>query len=159
MFVVFCLVAMLANAFTLSGKVMTDSQEALPFVSVYLKDVHIGATTDLDGKYTIDNIPAGRHTLVVSYVGYETQSFEVSIEKDALRDFVMHEQAVLLDEVFITPTGESLERFILSQVFKNTKKLASRVSSFSCVQDTRLEQRNNNMKKIVEPFLKVLSNV
>lgn len=119
-FITFFLIAILSNAYTLSGKVKTDSQEALPFVSVYLKDVHLGATTDLDGEYTIKDIPAGQHTLVVSYVGYETQTFELNTEKDDARDFTLHEQAITLDDVFITPTGESIERFILSQVVKNS---------------------------------------
>lgn len=156
-FITFFLIAILANAYTLSGKVKTDSQEALPFVSVYLKDVHLGATTDLDGEYTIKDIPAGQHTLVVSYVGYETQTFELNTEKDDARDFTLHEQAITLDDVFITPTGESIERFILSQVVKNSQKLSKRVSSFCCTQNSRIEQRNNNMKVIVEPYLKILN--
>lgn len=156
-FIIFFLIAILANAYTLSGKVKTDSQEALPFVSVYLKDVHLGATTDLDGEYTIKDIPVGQHTLVVSYVGYETQTFELNTEKDDTRDFTLHEQAITLDDVFITPTGESIERFILSQVVKNSQKLSKRVSSFCCTQNSRIEQRNNNMKVIVEPYLKILN--
>lgn len=156
-FITFFLIAILANAYTLSGKVKTDSQEALPFVSVYLKDAHLGATTDLDGEYAIKDIPAGQHTLVVSYVGYETQTFELNTEKDDTRDFTLHEQAITLDDVFITPNGESIERFILSQVVKNSQKLSKRVSSFSCTQNSRIEQRNNNMKVIVEPYLKILN--
>lgn len=158
-FVAFSIISMLASAYTLSGRIKTDADAALPFVSVYFKDAHVGATTDLDGKYTIADIPAGRHTLVVSYVGYETQTLEMNIDKDDVKDFVMREQAIVLDNVFITPTGESIERFILSQVVKHTKKLTKRMESFSYSQESRMEQRNNNLKVAAEPYMKMINLV
>ena len=33
-------------------------------------DPAIGTTTDIDGNFTIENVPVGRHTLKVSFVGY-----------------------------------------------------------------------------------------
>lgn len=152
-----CMMTVMVHAFTLSGTVRTDSARVLPFVSVYLKDMHAGSTTDLDGKYTIKDIPAGHHTLVLSYVGYESQIFEFDLTKDGVRDFVMHEQTVTLDEVFVTPTGESIERFILNQVVKNTKKLAKRASSFHCTNELRMEQRGFKLKVLLEPRIKTVN--
>ncbi len=148
----FCLVAVAANAYSLSGKVKTDSLSAIPYVSVYLKDVHMGTTTDLDGKYELKDIPAGKHTLVVSYVGYETQTFDFTLEKDGYRDFTLHEQSITLDDVFITPNGESIQIFILNQVVKNTKKLKDRVSSYQGYATARFEQKNNTIKDFVSRY-------
>lgn len=145
---------MLANAYSLSGNVKTDAQKVLPFASVYVKDALKGATTGLDGNYVIKGVPAGRHTLVVSYMGYKTQTMEIDIEGDMTRNFVMEEQAITLDDVFVTPTGESLERFILSQVVSHRKKLSEVMNSFTCQELYRLEQRNNKMKVLVEPHIK-----
>jgi len=147
--ILFTLVAVAASAYSLSGKVKTDSLSALPFVSVYLKDVHMGTTTDLDGNYKLENIPEGQHTLVVSYVGYETQTFDFTLTNNGLRDFTLHEQSITLDDVFITPNGESLQVFILNQVVKNTKKLKDRVSSYQGNAIARFEQKNNTVKDFV----------
>ncbi len=157
MLIAFCLVAIIANAFSLSGNVKTAALKSLPFASVYVKDAHIGATTDLDGNYTIKDIPSGHHTLVVSFMGYATQTIDVSLEGDGVRNFVMHEQPITLDEVFVTPTGESIERFILSQAVKNSKKLSKRVNSFSCNESFKYEQRNNKIKVLVEPHIKTIN--
>lgn len=155
--IAFCFVAIMANAFSLSGNVKTEAMKALPFASVYVKDARIGATTDLDGNYTIRDIPSGHHTLVVSFMGYATQTIDISLEENGVRNFVMREQAITLDEVFVTPTGESIERFILSQAVKNSKKLSKRVSNFSCNESFQYEQRNNNIKVLVEPHIKTIN--
>ncbi len=58
---------------TIRGKVFDkDSKAALPFATVYVvnTDPAIGATTDIDVYFTIENVPVGRHTLKVSFVGY-----------------------------------------------------------------------------------------
>lgn len=159
LFFAFCIVAMLAEAATLSGNVKTDSLKALPFASVYVKDARMGATTDLDGNYSIKGIPAGKHTIVVSFMGYKTQTIEITLSADDTRNFVMEEQAITLNDVFVTPTGESIERFILSQVVKHRKKLADVMENFTAEELYRLEQRNNNMKVLIEDHLKTFDFV
>ena len=148
--------ALLAEALTLKGRVGTDDASALPYASVYLPDVKIGATTDLDGNYRLRNVPTGRHTIVVSYVGYATQTFDISFEDDVQQDVILHEQEVTLSEIFVTPTGESIERFILSQVVGKTRKLSKVVSHFGLTRSVRTEQRNNQMKTVFAPHIKVV---
>ena len=45
----------------------------LPFADIYIKGTTKGASTDFDGNYAIQGIPVGTHTVVVSFVGYETK--------------------------------------------------------------------------------------
>lgn len=152
-----CCCTILAHALTLTGHVTTNNNTPLPYVSVYLPNLKIGATTDLDGNYRITNIPAGRHTLTASYVGYATQTVELQLDKDARRDFLMEEQAITLDEVFITPNGESLERFILGQAVKHTRKLAKFADHFDLTRTARLEQRGQDIKFIFEGYMGMLN--
>ena len=62
--------------------IVTDSitGEPLPYVAVILKGTTIGATTDLDGAFTLSSSSKVR-TLQVSYLGYSekelTNSFRV----------------------------------------------------------------------------------
>lgn len=154
---VLCCCNILAHALTLTGHVTTSDKAPLPYVSVYLPDLKIGATTDLDGNFRITNIPAGRHTLTASYVGYATQSVELQLDKDSRHNFTMEEQVITLDEVFITPNGESLERFILGQTVKHTRKMAKFTDHFDLTRTARLEQRGQDIKFIFEGHMGVIN--
>ncbi len=58
---------------TLRGQVFDqDSKTPLPFATVHIlnTDPAVGTTTDVDGKFEIKNLPVGRYSLKVSFVGY-----------------------------------------------------------------------------------------
>ena len=52
------------------------TKEALPGVNVLVKGTLLGATTDLQGRYAILNIPPGNYMVTASFIGY--RRFEVS---------------------------------------------------------------------------------
>ncbi len=49
-----------------------DTDEPIIGASVLVKGTTIGTITDIDGKYTIENIPSGSKSLVISFVGMRT---------------------------------------------------------------------------------------
>ncbi|WP_439882747.1 TonB-dependent receptor [Pontibacter sp. MBLB2868] len=51
-----------------------NTQEPLIGVTIQLGDTKLGAATNEQGVYRLDNIPVGSYTLQSSYVGYEPQS-------------------------------------------------------------------------------------
>ena len=51
-----------------------NNQPLFP-AKVYLSGTMYGAQTDLNGKYKIENVPAGEYTVEMSSVGYERQIF------------------------------------------------------------------------------------
>jgi outer membrane receptor protein involved in Fe transport len=64
-----------------SGKIagiISDSEtgEPLPGVNVYLQESAMGGATDIDGFYSILNVPPGNYSLKIDYVGYS--SYEVT---------------------------------------------------------------------------------
>lgn len=71
------------NLYTLEGKV-TDAatNEPLPYVSVFLSQTTIGATTDVNGFYKIGKIPRGKFNLLASMVGYEAKVVDVDLRKE-----------------------------------------------------------------------------
>ena len=61
---------------TIKGKIVDkESQFPLPGVTVMVTTVDpvIGAVTDIDGNYRLKNVPIGRHSVRVSYIGYAQQ--------------------------------------------------------------------------------------
>ena len=58
-----------------------DNGDPLIGANVMLENTILGSATDIDGMFTIINVPAGTYTLVVSYVGYqETRITDIKVK-------------------------------------------------------------------------------
>lgn len=90
----------------IAGK-LTDKEmngEPLPFANVLLKGTSKGATTDMDGLYSIANIKPGTYDVVFSFIGYETltvPNVEVLPGKVTEINSALGSSAASLDEVVI----------------------------------------------------------
>jgi len=94
---------------TIRGQVTDDvSKTALIGVNVVILDQGsnvLGSTTDVDGNFRISNVPLGRQTIQVSYIGYEPQimpNIVVTAGKEVILNFSLREGVGQLDEVVIT---------------------------------------------------------
>ena len=105
--VVSCLVFPVeAQTVTVSGKVLNEAGEPLPAVTVILPELELGAFSDEEGRFRLENVPVGRHTIEFRFVGYRTIRSEVVVsetEPKAL-EVSMQPEALLGEE--ITVTGE-----------------------------------------------------
>ncbi len=92
------------------GKI-TDSKTKEPVVgaSVLVKGTTHGTSTNMSGNYTIDNLSAGKHTLVVSSVGYKTKEASVSVTANGTEtlNFQLESTDINMNEVVVT-TGTVL---------------------------------------------------
>ncbi|MBU1095359.1 MAG: TonB-dependent receptor [Bacteroidetes bacterium] len=61
---------------------IVDAQtgEPLVFANVVIKNTVIGAATNKSGFFVILDVPAGKHNLVVSYIGYRTKEIEIELK-------------------------------------------------------------------------------
>lgn len=72
----------IAFAQSFSGTVFSmDTKQPVPFASVYLSNTSVGATTNAEGKFVINNFPEGRYDLIVSCMGYEPYQITVLSSK------------------------------------------------------------------------------
>ena len=97
----------LARQAAISGTV-TDVRtgETLPGATVMIETLQRGASTDLQGRYNLTNIPAGVHTLRVTYMGYKNQTRVVDATSGtAVADFALEEDFLGLDEVVVVGYG------------------------------------------------------
>ena len=75
---------MVAQKGTVTGTITAPEAgkvQPMPFVNVALKGTTVGATTDLDGKFSFQAEP-GEYLLVVSFVGYEPVERAVTVVAD-----------------------------------------------------------------------------
>ena len=82
---------------TVSGKVVDQNGQSMPGVSVIVKGTTVGIVTNIDGEYTLANIPADATTLVFSFVGMKTQ--EVAIANQSIINVTLEEETIGLEEV------------------------------------------------------------
>lgn len=57
-----------------------SSGEPILFTNVFLKGTTYGASTDVNGFFSISRIPAGTYTLISTYLGYDTASVQVTVK-------------------------------------------------------------------------------
>ncbi|MDE6785571.1 MAG: carboxypeptidase-like regulatory domain-containing protein, partial [Muribaculaceae bacterium] len=87
---------------TASGYVysVSDDQPVIG-ATVLVKGTSIGTSTDLDGNFVLNNVPANAHKLVISYVGMHSQ--EVNIGEDLKIGLLSDSQQ--LDDVMVVAYG------------------------------------------------------
>ncbi|MCF8452220.1 MAG: SusC/RagA family TonB-linked outer membrane protein [Pedobacter sp.] len=91
---------------------ITDAQgETLPGVSIKIKGTNTGATTDIDGRFTI-SVPDNNSILVLTYIGYQTQ--EVTVGGRTTLNIKMEAANTALTEVVVTALGISREKKALA---------------------------------------------
>jgi hypothetical protein len=90
-----------------------QSESPLPGATIELLNVEqaIGVITDMDGYFTLENVPLGRQMIRVSYIGFESitiPNIVVTSGKDAAVNVALIEAFDRLDEVIITSeTGKA----------------------------------------------------
>ena len=108
-FVCFFIVSFLLTQTTLAqsvssimGKVLDSTGESVIGASVLVKGTTSGTITDIDGNFKLDNVPSNA-TLVVSYIGYQTQEIPVAGKKNFTVKLADDTQT--LDEVVVVGYG------------------------------------------------------
>lgn len=90
------------NTLTVKGVVVDAQQEPLVGVNVRIKGTTQGGTTDLDGKFTLSNVPRNA-TLEFSYVGMQSQAIVVNGQTNL--KVVLKDDASQLNELVVVGYG------------------------------------------------------
>jgi hypothetical protein len=100
---------------TIKGKLI-DKQSELPLMGASVEllgsEAPKGVITDFDGYFTLTDVPIGRQTIRISYIGYETSTIpdiEVSTGKDVNITAVLTESYGSLDEIVLTTSTNKIK--------------------------------------------------
>lgn len=105
LFVLFAFAATLcafAQNKTITGLVVDGNGESIIGASVLVKGTTNGIITDIDGKFTLNDVPEAG-VIQISYIGYKTQ--EISAKNKANLKVVLVEDNEMLDEVVVVGYG------------------------------------------------------
>ena len=114
---------------------VTSEEDGLPVVgaSVLVKGTTVGTVTDIDGNFTLTNVPSSAGTLVISFIGMQSQ--EVKIKPNV--KVVLKSDAEVLDEVVVTGYG--------------VQRKASFTGAASIVGEEAIAKKNDaNFVKVLE---------
>ena len=91
----------------------------LPSANVVLVGTSMGAASDMDGKYSITEVPPGIYTLRSTYIGYKTKEvrIQVVVGKKIRRDFKLEYEGVVKGKrVVVTAQAEGQMEAINQQL-------------------------------------------
>lgn len=95
-----------AQDFTVSGYLKdAASGEELLYATVSVEGTTIGANTNLYGFYSL-TIPKGTHTLVFSYIGYESKKITIDLNENMDLDVEIGTASNQLEEIVVTAEAE-----------------------------------------------------
>lgn len=106
-----------------TGQVSDNNGEPIVGASVVIKgkSTGMGAITDANGNFTLDNVPTGA-VLVISYLGYNAQ--EVSVGRQSSVNIILTPDTKSLDEVVVVAYGSQKKATLTGSVASiNTKEI------------------------------------
>jgi TonB-linked SusC/RagA family outer membrane protein len=108
----FLLMCGMMQAQSVTGKV-SDSAGPIPGVNVAVQNSKIGTTTDLDGKFALNNLPKDA-VLTISYLGYSTQ--QITLNGQTSINVTLVSDNVDLKEVVVVGFGSSKKKDITGAI-------------------------------------------
>lgn len=101
-----------AQSGQLKGVIRTSDGRPAAQVNVQLKEIKRGTISLVDGSYSLADIPAGKYTLIVSFVGLQTIQKPVTVTNDETNnlDFKLIENENQLAEIVITASRSINEK-------------------------------------------------
>jgi len=103
----------MAQDLTVKGKVLDSDGNPIPGASVIVKGTSLGTATDMEGDYTLRNVPSGS-VLQFSFLGYVTQ--EIAVENRTTINAILLEDTQSLEEVTIVAFGTQKKESVLASI-------------------------------------------
>lgn len=93
-----------AQTWSVSGRILeAGSGDPVIGAVVRIGTDYLWASTDIEGKFTFDNVESGKHELEASCLGYVSVLMEIDVNKDIENlEIKLHESSLALDEVIVT---------------------------------------------------------
>ena len=123
-----CGIPLIAQAGTtgkLAGKITDQKKEPLPSANVVILGTTLGAVTNIDGYFTILNIPPGTYDVQIRLIGYRStthKGVEVSVDQTTKLDAVLEDESITTEAVVVTARRPVVEVGLTSTVATVTDK-------------------------------------
>src|SRR5690554_3604717 len=98
--ILLCFISITSYAQLVEGNIVDENGNSLPFVNVVTHDGKHGTSTNERGNFRLE-LPAGKHTLMISFLGYRKMEKQVDLSNEEVLDlsFKMDVDASVINEV------------------------------------------------------------
>ena len=139
----------LSGQYNISGSIV-DDENNLPLTgaTIVISDSNKGAVSNIEGKYTVNDLPSGDHSLTVSFIGMETRILLVTIaDEDIVVDFVLKEDSEYLEEIVVRGAYQAtgLQRL---RAVENNAIFASKKNELIQLEQLTINQASNLSRQI-----------
>jgi hypothetical protein len=146
-----------AQTYKLSGKVSDVASQGLSYVSIKVKSLQSGTTSNQDGNYSL-HLEKGNYEMIFSIIGYKTQTVLVSVDSNKVLDVSMEEEIKAISEVQITVTKKDRAEEIIENVIRQKEKTENAAKTFSCNVYIRATEENNAPTKTIKILSRPIKN-
>ena len=119
------------QAGTITGQVLAaQTQQPVASVQVFIANLNIGTLSQSNGRYLLQNVPPGTHTLTAERIGYRTmtQDVQVAAGGTVVINLQVSTEALALNEIIVTGTPGGTQRRAIGNA-------VGRVDMSTAVQD------------------------
>ncbi len=131
----FVLIIGVSTAFSQTGTIrgtVSDamSKEDIIGAAVVIKGTTTGASTDIYGNFSIENVPAGDIELFISFISYEQQTLTVNVKPNQVTTIKvdLKEKSEMLQEVTVVAERKTNTESAVVMEVKEAKQIVSGVS-------------------------------
>ena len=103
---------------TISGTITDEQGNSIPGANILIKGTSIGTISDMNGNFELQ-VPAGQHTLQISFIGYKEK--EIAIGNNKKFNVQLSVESEQLNEVVVTALGIKREKKALGYAMQEVK--------------------------------------
>lgn len=121
-----------SKAAFITGTISDEKKDPIPYANVYLQPSLKGTTTNAEGYYKLETLP-GTYTIVFKYLGYKTQTKEITIsDKDVILNISLLSESYMLNGITINAGGEDPAYAIIRNAINKRKFYLNQVDGYNC---------------------------
>ncbi len=108
----------------INGSVFDDENQPMSFVTIQLEGTSHGAVSDVNGNFSISNLPPGNYLIVSSFLGYKKFSKDITIGSSIVTfDIHMEKETSSLKEIVVIGYGTKEKKDLTGSIISlNTKE-------------------------------------
>ena len=145
---------------SISGFIMNEDNESIPFANIYFTELQTGTSTDENGKYYMLVQVEGEYEMVISSVGYATKTIKIILrENDVTKNIWLTSSNTEIDEIVIKASKKDPAYAIIQKAIDNKSKYLSQIKTFrskvyvKASEIKEQKEKKNKKKKKEEPVV------
>ncbi|MES2797496.1 MAG: DUF5686 family protein [Bacteroidota bacterium] len=142
------------NYFSLKGFVFSENNEPMVGANIRVVNMNVGTTANAEGQYEI-RLLEGLNRISVSFLGYQTQVFEVISDKNLIKNIYLIIDQKTLDEVVVRTKKKDFSYEVIKNVIANKQSVLNQFQNFrsevyiKAVED--IERKPVKVKEVDDP--------